>query len=198
MFTGIIEDIGIVESVVKKTDLIVLKIRAKKAVKGVKSGDSIAIDGVCLTVTDIRKNRLTFDVMRETLVKTTLGGFKNHHKVNLERALKMTDRLNGHVVTGHVDCVSRISAIIKRKNYLEFKIDLPQKLLKYVVVKGSVCVDGVSLTVGEVKRNYFSVYLIPFTKDVTTLGFKKAGDHVNIETDILAKYITSAGAGRIR
>ena len=189
MFTGIIEDIGIVESIENKKNLSVLKIRAKKVARGVKAGDRIAVDGVCLTVTALHKNFLTFDVMRETLVKTTLGSLKLEQKVNLERALKMGDRLSGHFVTGHVDCVSRIKDLIKGKNYLELKMDLPKNLLKYVVSKGSVCMDGVSLTVGQVRKNHFSVYLIPFTKTTTTLGLKHKGDKLNIETDVLAKYI---------
>ena len=189
MFTGIIEDIGIVESIENKKNLSVLKIRAKKVARGVKAGDSIAVDGVCLTVTALHKNFLTFDVMRETLLKSTLGAFKRNTQVNLERALKMGDRLSGHFVTGHVDCVSRIKDLIKGKNYLELKMDLPKNLLKYVVSKGSVCIDGVSLTVGQVRKNHFSVYLIPFTKITTTLGLKHKGDKVNIETDVLAKYI---------
>ena len=189
MFTGIIEDIGVVHAIEKKKDFIVLKIRPQKVWRGIKLGESVAVDGVCLTVTATDKKILTFDVMRETLVKTTLGSLKLEQKVNLERALKMGDRLSGHFVTGHVDCVSRIKDLIKGKNYLELKMDLPKNLLKYVVSKGSVCIDGVSLTVGQVRKNDFSVYLIPFTKTNTTLGLKHKGDKVNIETDVLAKYI---------
>ena len=109
--------------------------------------------------------------------------------MNLERALKVSDRLSGHFVTGHVDGMGQIESLIKTTNYLELKIALSKNLVKYIVPKGSVCVDGVSLTVGQVKSDSFSVYLIPFTKEVTTLGLKKKGDKVNIETDILAKYI---------
>ena len=192
MFTGIIEDIGIVESIENKKNLSVLKIRAKKVARGVKAGDSIAVDGVCLTVTATDKKKLAFDVMRETLIKTTLGSLKLQQKVNLERALKMGDRLSGHFVTGHVDCVSRIKDLIKGKNYLELKMDLPKNLLKYVASKGSVCIDGVSLTVGQVRKNDFSVYLIPFTKKMTTLGLKQKGNKLNVEVDLLAKYILAS------
>ena len=189
MFTGIVEDIGIVEGIERKDNLSLLKLRAKKAAQGMKVGDSIAVDGVCLTVTNVKKNLLTFDVMRETLLKTTLGLIKKQQKVNLERALKVGDRLSGHFVTGHVDVLAQIQAVVKTTNYLELKIAIAKNLVKYLVPKGSVCVDGVSLTVGQVKRDVFSVYLIPFTKTVTTLGLKKKGDRVNIETDILAKYV---------
>ena len=189
MFTGIVEEIGIVDQIKQKENLSILKVCAKKVAKGIKVGDSVAINGVCLTVTRIDKDFLSFDVMQETLLKTTLGEFQADHRVNLERALKVGDRLSGHFVTGHVDVLGQIQALVKTTNYLELKIAIAKNLVKYLVPKGSVCVDGVSLTVGEVKKDSFSVYLIPFTKDVTTLGLKKKGDQVNIETDILAKYI---------
>ena len=192
MFTGIIEDIGVVHAIEKKKDLIVLKIRPQKVWRGIKLGESVAVDGVCLTVTATDKKKLAFDVMRETLVKTTLGNFKLQQRVNLERALKMGDRLSGHFVTGHVDCMSRIKDLIKGKNYLELKMDLPKNLLKYVVSRGSVCMDGVSLTVGQVQKNHFSVYLIPFTKKMTTLGLKQKGNKLNVEVDLLAKYILAS------
>ena len=193
MFTGIVEDIGIVKRMTRKRNLAVLAIEAKTICRDLKLGDSVAIDGVCLTVAAKDKNILSFDLVAETLKKTTLGQFKFGSKVNLERALKMNDRLSGHFVTGHVDAVSSIKKVIKKENYVELVIGLSKALAKYFVPKGSVCVDGVSLTVGEVRKDSFSVYLIPFTKEVTTLGTKKVGDTVNIETDILAKYILNHG-----
>jgi len=189
MFSGIVEEIGMVEQINSKRNLSVLKVRTKKILKGVKTGASIAIDGACLTVTKITNNTLTFDIMRETLLKTTLSLLKPKKKVNLERALKANSRIDGHFVTGHIDAIGVIRNSIIKKNYTEFQINIRKDLAKYIVPKGSICVDGVSLTVGEVKGTYFSVYLIPFTKKVTILKAKKKGDKVNIETDILAKYI---------
>ncbi len=189
MFTGIIEEIGTIEQVNSKKNLAMLKVRVKKIVKGVKPGASIAVDGACLTVTGIKNNVLSFDVMRESLSKTTLGSLKNKAKVNLERALKVNGSIDGHFVTGHVDAVGVIKDKITKTNYVELKIGMTKNIARYIVPKGSICLDGVSLTVGEVRSSTFSVFLIPFTKQVTTLGLKKKGDKVNIETDILAKYI---------
>lgn len=193
MFTGIVEEIGTMTQVDVKRNLVVLKVRAKCVLKGLKKGDSLAVEGVCLTTTNIHRNILTFDVMRETMLKTTLKKLKSKDKVNLERALKANGRFNGHFVTGHIDDVGIIKRRITQKNYIELQIGLPTKFLKYIVPKGSVCLDGISLTVGQVKRGYFSVYIIPFTDKNTTLGLKKKGDKVNIETDLLAKYILNHG-----
>jgi riboflavin synthase len=189
MFTGIIEEQGQIQSIAHQKNLSVLKVRVKKLVRGTKKGDSIAMNGVCLTVTNIQKNILSFDVMQETLDKTNLGELKPNALVNLEGAMKLGDRLHGHIVTGHVDCVGEIWERIARKNYVEFKIKFNPLIRPYIVPKGSICIDGVSLTVGAVQRHHFSIYLIPFTLKITTLGLKKAKDKVNIEADILAKYI---------
>lgn len=193
MFSGIIEEIGLVEEIISKKNLSVFKVRAKKVLRGTKAGASIAIDGVCLTVTDLRKEVLSFDIMRETMLKTTLTDLKPKCPVNLERALKVGRRINGHFVTGHVDGTGIIKERIERPNYTALRIDGVKDLIKYIVPKGSICLDGVALTVGEVKKTDFAVYLIPFTEKVTTLGAKKKGDKVNIETDILAKYILNKG-----
>ncbi|MCA9405103.1 MAG: riboflavin synthase [Candidatus Omnitrophica bacterium] len=189
MFTGIVEEIGTVDSITHKKNLSVLTVKAAKVLKGTKAGDSIAVNGVCLTVVRLNKTSAVFDIMKETLEKTSLADLKNRDKVNLERALRVSDRLSGHFVSGHVDAVMPIHRILEKENYTEIQIGLQKSLAKYFVPKGSVCVDGISLTVGEVKEKYFSVYLIPFTKEVTTIGTKRKGDKVNIETDILAKYI---------
>lgn len=189
MFTGIIEETGAVKAISSKKNLSVLKVRAKKVLKGIKLGASVAVNGTCLTVTGIKKNVLAFDIMRETLLKTNLGVLKPKDCVNLERALKANSRVDGHFVTGHVDDLGVVKQRIERENYVEFRIGITKGLMRYIVEKGSVSIDGVSLTIGEVKKTYFSVYLIPFTLEVTTLGSKKKGDKVNIETDILAKYI---------
>ena len=189
MFTGIVEEIGTVVELKVKNNLSTLEIHAKKVLEDIKQGDSVAVDGVCLTVVDIKGEMLTFDMMKETLVKTTLGGLKPQGQVNLERALKMSSFISGHFVSGHVDGVGVIKKRIKKENHLELRIQLLKNLRKYIVPKGSVCIDGVSLTIGEVKGDYFSIYLIPYTRHITTLGEKKEKDRVNIETDILAKYV---------
>ena len=189
MFTGIIEEMGIVEGISSKKNLSVLKVRVQKVLKGAKKGTSIAVNGVCLTVTDIKKDILEFDIMRETLLKTNLGTLRPKDCVNLERALKANGRIDGHFVSGHVDDMGLIKAKITGENYTELQISTKRNLMKYIAPKGSVCLDGVSLTIGEVRKTYFSIYLIPFTLEVTTLGNMKKGDRINIETDILAKYI---------
>lgn len=189
MFNGIVEETGIVRGVERRKNLSVLKITGCKVLKGTRRGDSIAVNGVCLTVTNAASGVLTFDLMRETLAKTSLGKLKVGAKVNLERALKVGGRLSGHFVTGHVDAVGVVREKITRPNYTELRVGLPRALKRYVVPKGSISLDGVSLTVGEVKNDYFSVYLIPLTLEVTTLGGKQRGDWVNIEIDILARYV---------
>ena len=180
---------GIVEGITSKKNLSVLKVRARKVLKGAKQGTSIAVNGVCLTVTGIKKDVLEFDIMRETLLKTNLGTLKPKACVNLERALKANGRIDGHFVSGHVDDMGLIKAKITGENYTELQISTKRSLMKYIAPKGSVCLDGVSLTIGDVRKTYFSVYLIPFTLEVTTLGDMKKGGRINIETDILAKYI---------
>ncbi len=195
MFNGIVEEIGIVDALERRKNLSVLKVRARKVLQGTKLGDSIAVEGVCLTVTDKKKNILAFDMMRETVNKTSLGRLHRGDQVNLERALKAGARVSGHFVTGHIDDVGRIEQKITEANYEELSIRLPKGLGKYIVPKGSVALDGVSLTVGKVGKGRFSVYLIPFTKRVTTLGAKKKGDPINIETDILAKYLFNSIKG---
>ena len=193
MFTGIVEEKGRIAKITHKKNLSTIGLKAHKITKGIKPGDSVSVDGACLTVARKKNSELFFDMMKETLVTTTLGYLRPNDSVNLERALRMNDGLSGHFVTGHVDCVSTLCSIKEAKNYTEFEIGLNQKLMKYIVPKGSVCIDGVSLTIGKVKKNIFSVYLIPFTLEVTTLGQKKIGDKVNIETDILAKYVLNHG-----
>jgi riboflavin synthase len=193
MFSGIVEEMGAIGSLNKKQNLFILKIKAKKVARGTKIGDSISVNGICLTVTGIRDRVMSFDVMKETIDKTNLKYLKVKDKINLERALKVSDRIGGHFVSGHVDGVGTIKDIITLPNYVEIQAFLSKDLLKYIVPKGSVCIDGVSLTIGKVRKTYFSVYLIPHTLEVTTMGSYKKGDTVNIETDILAKYILNTG-----
>ncbi|MBU1996547.1 MAG: riboflavin synthase [Candidatus Omnitrophica bacterium] len=189
MFSGIVEETGIVEKIVKKENLSTLYIRGKKVVRGTKVGDSISVSGVCLTVTGVNNGLLCFDIMKETIIKTSLGKLCTKSKVNLERALKMNSRISGHFVSGHVDNMETVKDVITGPNYTEIQVTVSKELSKYIVPKGSVTLDGVSLTVGDVRKKFFSVYLIPFTLEVTTLGINKKGDKINIETDILAKYV---------
>ena len=191
MFNGIIEEIGTIIKIEPKKNLSVLSVQARKVLKGAKQGSSIAINGACLTITDIKGNVLFFDMIRETILKTTLGSMKKGGYVNLEPALKANSRIDGHFVTGHVDDVVTVKERIDRKDYTELRIALNKKIARYIVPKGSVCLDGVSLTVGQVTKQYFAVHLIPFTKKATTLGCRSKGDRVNIETDIIAKYIVN-------
>lgn len=189
MFTGIVEEQGIVTGLHKDKNLCVLKLAARKIVNGLRPGDSVAVNGVCLTVTTVSGKTLSFDLMKETMAATTLKSLNKGEKVNLERALKAGGRFGGHFVTGHIDGTARIRQIIRRPNYVEWRLKAPAKLLKYIVPKGSVALEGVSLTVGAVRKDSFSIYLIPFTLKATTLGSKKKGEGVNLEPDILAKYI---------
>lgn len=189
MFSGIVEEFGRVEKILKKKNLYVLTITADTVSRGTKIGDSIAVDGVCLTVTKRQGRRLTFDLMRETLDATIMKDYVPGRRVNLERSLKVSDRIGGHFVSGHVDGTGVFQEQVTLPNYVEWRIAASSDLMRYIVPKGSVTIDGVSLTVGEVTKDWFAVYLIPHTLDVTTFGTKRAGEKVNIETDILAKYI---------
>lgn len=195
MFTGIIEERGTVIDIEFLPDQ-----AARVAVAGsvttsdAELGCSIAVDGVCLTVTDLRDDQFTADVMRETLVHTTLGDLKARDLVNLERAMRANDRLGGHLVSGHVDAVGEIVERTASQHWEVVRISVPQHLAKQVAHKGSVAVDGVSLTVSAVGEDpdgshWFEVSLIPATLSATGLGQKPAGDKVNLETDVLAKYV---------
>jgi riboflavin synthase len=189
MFTGIVEELGTVASLDVKANLCTLSLKTGKVAKGIKLGESVALDGVCLTVTRAKGAVLSFDIMKETLDKTTLGSLKAGDQVNLERAMQSGGRFGGHFVTGHVDGLGKITHILCDKNYIEFQIEVPAALRKFIVGKGSICVNGISLTVGKVQKNTFAVYMIPFTMQVTTMAGKKVGDMVNIEVDILARYV---------
>jgi riboflavin synthase len=189
MFTGIVEELGVIDAIGQKANLCTIALKAGKTAQGAKPGESIAIDGVCLTVTKAKGPVLSFDVMKETLDKTTLGRLKSGDKVNLERAMQSGARFGGHFVTGHVDGLGKITHILCDKNYIEFQIEILSALKKFVVTKGSICVNGISLTVGHVRKNTFSVYMIPFTMQTTTMADKKVGDAVNVEVDILARYV---------
>ena len=189
MFTGIIENIGTIKAITHKQNLLVFSIDLGVLARNLKVGDSVSVSGACLTVTSKKARVATFDLMKETIEKTCLKTVGVGSRVNLELALQVGSRLGGHFVTGHVDEVAVIKNIVQDKNWVAFRIGISPTNRRYIAPKGSVTIDGISLTIGQVGRDYFEVYLIPYTLKVTTLGLKKAEDLVNIETDILAKYI---------
>ena len=192
MFTGIIEGIGKVKEISKLTknrSAIQMIVDLGKHSKGLKTGQSVALNGVCLTVTKLSKDECTFEMIEETTKKTDLGNLKPGGIVNIERSLKAGDRLEGHFVLGHVDGVGIIKKIEKNPKEVQVWFQIPKNLSKYVVKKGSIAIDGISLTVVEIKNNMASVCLIPHTIEVTNFKTKKIGDKINIETDILGKYI---------
>ena len=192
LFTGIVEQLGQVKSIENKKNLIVLKIDALKLASKIHVADSVAINGVCLTATAKKGRIVSFDLMKETIEKTSLKQVGVGSVVNMELALKADSRFGGHFVSGHVDELGLINKIDSAPNWVSFNVSISKENHKYIVPKGSVTIDGVSLTVGKVRSNSFDVYLIPFTQKVTNLGAKKVGDGVNVETDILAKYILAA------
>ena len=187
MFSGIVEELGKVKRILKRGNISLIEIQADKVLEDTKIGDSIAINGACLTVVDKDAPALSFEIMPETLSISNLGTLRIQDKVNLERSLKIGDRLSGHFVNGHIDCLG----IIRKKNYINnnlcFEIAVPAKFMDYVMEKGSIAVDGISLTIVNKRANTFTVYIIPHTLKNTTLGFKGPSDKVNIEFDILAK-----------
>jgi riboflavin synthase len=189
VFTGIVEEIGIISSANKTRTGKSLAVKTGIVYKDTGIGDSICINGVCLSAVEINNNVIVFDVIEETLKRTNLCSLKINDPVNLERSLKPDSRLGGHFVSGHIDYTGRLEEILKGTEGSGFRISLPSDFSKFVVEKGSITIDGVSLTAAEVSRNSFTVYLIPHTLKITTLGKKKKGDPVNIETDLLAKYV---------
>ena len=189
MFTGIIEHVGTIKRIDVKKNLLVFSIDLGVLASKVRPGDSVAVSGVCLTVVAKKARIASFDLMKETIQTTALRSLAVGDQVNLELSLQAGSRLGGHFVTGHVDDVAVINNIAREPNWVAMRLSVSKEHQKYFVPKGSVTVDGISLTVGKVGRGYFEIYLIPYTLDVTTLGTKKVGDIVNIETDILAKYL---------
>ena len=201
MFTGIIEEMGTILEVAKGTHSAVLTIAAGKVLEDVHIGDSIAVNGVCLTVTSFdgetftadvtsfSANEFQADVMHETLNRSSLAQCKRKSPVNLERAMPANGRFGGHIVAGHVDGTGQITEKKRDDNAVWIRVEAPPEVLRYVVEKGSVTIDGISLTVAAVTAHDFSVSVIPHTAEVTTLGSKKEGDIVNLETDIIGKYV---------
>ena len=189
MFTGIIEEIGVVKNLRKSNSSAVLSVEAEKVCSDAATGDSIANNGVCLTVIQNNSKIIDFDVSTETLDKSNIGELTPGDKVNLERALKVGSRLGGHFVTGHIDCVAKIIKKTTLHNTVKVEFELPAQIDKYLVPKGSIAIDGISLTIGEVTTKSFNVFIIPHTLENTTLSFKKENASVNLEADVLAKYI---------
>lgn len=189
MFTGIVEELGLVVDLRRHGDSAVLTIRGVRVGEDATHGASIAVNGVCLTVTDHDQDVLHFDVMAETLDRSSLGSLAVGHPVNLERAMAATDRLGGHIVQGHVDGTAALVCRTPGDRWEVVRVGLPADLARYVVEKGSITVDGVSLTVSSVGADFFEVSLIPTTLALTTLGTKQPGDLVNLEVDVIAKYV---------
>ncbi len=189
MFTGIIEEIGIVKSVTKGATSFSMLITADVVASGLRPGDSVNTNGACLTVTSLGQDSFTVDVMPETMRRTNLGALKQGSPVNLERALQLSSRLGGHLVSGHIDGTGLISKLKKEDNAIWITVSTGAEILRYLISKGSVSLDGISLTVVHVDKESFDVSLIPHTMAVTTLKDKKAGDMLNIECDMVAKYI---------
>lgn len=189
MFTGIIEEIGTVQTVQHSGDNSFIKIRAEKILSDVHNGDSIAVNGICLTVTDFSNNIFRADVMNETLNRSSLGSLRNGSPVNLERAMPANGRFGGHIVSGHIDGTGVISDIKKDGIAIWYTISTKPEIMRYIIEKGSIAIDGISLTVAKVTDNSFSVSIIPHTAQQTILSYKKTGDIVNLENDIVGKYI---------
>jgi riboflavin synthase len=200
MFTGLVEDVGDVTRVEPLPSDAGRRIcvRASLLDEELAVGASLAVDGVCLTVTTWRAGEVTADVGPETMARTTLAQVKPGARVNLERPLKLGDRLGGHMVAGHVDGIGTISAVIERHEARDYQIHAPQGLLRYIVEKGSIAVDGISLTVNGVDARGFSVSLIPHTQSATTLGHKRDGELVNLEVDLIGKYVEKLVGGYVK
>lgn len=191
MFTGIIEEIGVVKDSQKRQGALVLSIAAQDVINELKVDDSIAIAGVCLTVTELHGSTFQVDAVEETLRKTTLGSIQRGDQVNLEPSLRLSDRMGGHLVQGHVDGVGYVVATQHQQGGKLLSIRLPHHLMKYVISEGSIAVDGVSLTVARLKNDEITLALIPHTLEKTTLSDLKVGDRVNVEVDLIGKYIES-------
>lgn len=188
MFTGIVEEIGTVKSLTGST-VRRLVIASDKVINDVAVGDSVAVNGVCLTVTSIGTNELSFDAVPETINRSTLKDVRPGTKVNLEASLRADKMLGGHIVQGHVDGIGKIESINRMADSVVIRISAPPEIMRYVVEKGSVAIDGISLTIASEDEQGFTISVIPHTLEVTTLDLKKSGDSVNLEADIIGKYV---------
>ena len=189
MFTGLIEELGAIKKITHKGDSIELQIVAMKILEGAVIGDSISVNGVCLTIAKIIDGNAQFFVMPETMRKTSLGKLKVGDKVNLERAMSLNARFGGHLVSGHIDDTGKIVTIKSDKDAKVYRITADKSILRYIVYKGAIAVDGISLTVSDVDDDCFEVSVIPHTLTVTNLGAKRVGDDVNLECDVIGKYV---------
>ncbi|GBE01694.1 riboflavin synthase [bacterium BMS3Bbin06] len=204
MFTGIIQELGKVAGLKRTGEITLLSIASGAVARDSGVGDSISVNGACLTITTLEGVKhvsgddliMRFDLSPETLRSTTLGHLSPGDPVNLEPAVKPSERLGGHLVTGHIDGVGRISKRHRVGKATELSIKAPEDVMRYIVRKGSVAVDGISLTVVDCKRDSFSIVIIPHTEEITTIGFKGVGDSVNLETDIIGKYVERFMSGR--
>jgi riboflavin synthase len=189
MFTGIIEEIGKIAAIKRGSKSSQLQIQGKKIFEDLKIGDSVAVNGVCLTATSIDGNKFWADVMNETLQRSSLGDLKVNSTLNLERAMSANGRFGGHIVSGHIDGTGKILSIKKDDNAVWYKVEASPNVMRYIIEKGSITIDGISLTVAKVEKNNFSVSIIPHTLRETTLASRSIGSIVNLENDIVGKYI---------
>ena len=189
MFTGIVEEVGTLQNIRKGTHSAVLTIGADTVLSDIHVGDSIAVNGICLTATSFSAHSYTADVMHETLNRSSLANLKPGAHVNLERAMAANGRFGGHIVAGHVDGVGRVTAIRQDDNAIWYTIAAGPEILRYVVEKGSITIDGISLTVAKITGQDFSISAIPHAAKVTVLGERRVGDAVNLETDVIGKYV---------
>ena len=189
MFTGIIEELGTVKRIDHKGDAVELQIAASKVLDGTAIGDSISVNGICLTVAKFADSNVQFFVMPETMHKTALGKLKIGDKVNLERAMSLNTRLGGHMVSGHIDGTGRIVSIKTDRESKVYRITADRSILRYIVYKGSIAVDGISMTVSYIDDSNFEISVIPHTLEATNLGGKRVGDNVNLECDVIGKYV---------
>ena len=189
MFTGIIQEVGKVKEITRSTDFAQIEITCGQVLSKLNIGDSIAVNGVCLTATKINTVSFEADVMIKTLELTSLSKLSNRDSVNLELAMSASDRFGGHFVQGHVDAVAVVTKTLVTKDWTQIQLKVAPDLLKYIVAQGSICLDGVSLTVGEVAQDLISVWLIPKTLEKTNLADKRIGDLLNVEVDLLAKHV---------
>jgi riboflavin synthase len=197
MFTGIVEELGSVRSIEERGENARIVIGARVVTEGTNHGDSISVNGVCLTALDVRPDSFAADVSRETLLRSTLGNLKRGTPVNLERAVTPATRLGGHIVQGHVDARGRLVGVEDHGESWTVRIEYPKEIARYLVFKGSVAVEGISLTISGLTDDYFEVAIIPKTWEVTNLSHLKPGDHVNLEVDVIAKYIERLLANKL-
>lgn len=202
MFTGLIEEVGNIEEIRKGNSSAFLTVKAAKVLKDIKVGDSISVNGACLTVKAVNPGSFSVDVISETLEKTNLGALSTGKAVNLERAMRLSERLGGHLLSGHIDEVGAIEEKKGVKDNFILRISVSQKIIRYIIPQGSIAIDGVSLTVVDCDHHNFTVAIIPHTARATTLGVKKIRDTVNLEADLIAKHVErllgkQAGSGNI-